>query len=262
MRTYGYLGWLAFRQQFTYRAANLAGLLTNIFFGILRASVMTALYASRTDVAGMDLQQAITYTALVQAIIAYLQLFHWWEVIYAVRNGDIGSDLLKPMNYYAFWLARDTGRAVAHLLVRGLPLVLAYTLIYDISVPQSLSQWLYAAVTLVLCLLVSFGWRFLVNLTAFWTPDARGIGRLAFGLSWFFSGFLMPLRFFPDWFVRFCDFTPFPSMVSAFTEVYLGASGSALYRIWSMQVFWALTLAIACQLVMRAGVRKLVIQGG
>ena len=36
------------------------------------------------------------------------------------------------------------------------------------------------------------------------------------------SGFFMPLRFMPDWFVRLCDLTPFPSMVNTIVEMYLG----------------------------------------
>lgn len=126
---------LGFQQQFSYRAANLAGLITNFFFGLLRASIMVALYAHRTDVAGISLQQAITYTALSQATIAYLSLFNWWPVMHAVRSGDIASDLLKPMNYFTFWWAQDIGRAIAHLLMRGITVMLAYTLLFSITVP-------------------------------------------------------------------------------------------------------------------------------
>ena len=100
-------------------------------------------------------------------------------------------------------------------------------------------------------------------MAAFWSPDARGIGRLAFGLSWFASGFLMPLRFFPDWFTRVCRWTPFPSMVNTLIEVYLGVlEGPALLGALLAQVAWFISLTIACKLVLRAGVRHLVIQGG
>ena len=254
---------LGFQQQFSYRAANLAGLMTNFFFGLLRASVMIALYAARTDVAGMSLQDAVTFTAFSQAIIAYLSLFNWWRVMLAVYSGEIASELLKPTNYFTFWLAQDIGRAIAHFLTRGLTIMAAYALFFKITVPQTVGQWLALAVTLVLSLLVSFGWRFLINLTAFWTPDARGIGRIAFGLSWFLSGFMMPLRFFPDWFVRLCHLTPFPAMVNTLLEVYLGLlEGRALLGALAQQVLWVIALFALCQLVMRAGVRKLVIQGG
>ncbi|MEA3339773.1 MAG: hypothetical protein U9R15_07390 [Chloroflexota bacterium] len=47
MRLFYELVKLSFRLQFTYRAANLAGLATNFIFGLLRAAVLVALYDAR-----------------------------------------------------------------------------------------------------------------------------------------------------------------------------------------------------------------------
>jgi ABC-2 type transport system permease protein len=263
MRLFWELCKLSFQRQLTYRAAALAGLATNFFFGLLRAAVMTALYGARREVAGLSLEAAITFTGLTQATIAFLSLFSWYDVMNSVYTGDISSDLLKPMSYFTFWLAQDLGRAVAALLMRGLTIMIAYALMFRITLPQGWQQWLALAVALLLSWLVSFSWRFLVNLAAFWTPNALGIGRFAFGLSWFLSGFLMPLRFFPDWFQRLCNLTPFPATINTVIEVYLGVlTGPELIQALLGQVLWVLILVTTGHLVLRAGVRKLVIQGG
>jgi ABC-2 type transport system permease protein len=263
MRLYWKLARQAFRLQMTYRAANLAGLATNFFFGLLRAAVLVALYGDRGSVSGLSLQAAVTYTGLSQATIACLMFFGWYEVMDAVHSGDIAADLLKPIDYFAHWLARDLGRAAASFLMRALTIMVAYAIAFDIVVPQTLGHWLLLATSLLLSIAVSFSWRFLVNLTAFWSPNARGIGRLAYGISWFTSGFLMPLRFFPDWFVRLCSLTPFPSVINTVIEVYLGVlDGPALLRALVVQALWFAALTVACKLVLRAGVRRLVIQGG
>jgi ABC-2 type transport system permease protein len=111
--------------------------------------------------------------------------------------------------------------------------------------------------------LVSFFWRFLVNLAAFWTPDARGIGRVAFTLSSLFAGFLMPMRLYPDWFVQFCNLTPFPALFSTTVEIYLGIrTGADLGLALLNQAVWVLIMALLALLVLRTGVRRLVIQGG
>ncbi len=263
MRLFWELARQAFRLQMTYRAANLAGLATNFFFGLLRAAVLIALYGDRGSVSGLSLQAAVTYTGLSQATIACLMFFGWYEVMDAVYSGDIAADLLKPIDYFAHWLARDMGRAAANFLMRALTIMVAYAIVFDIVVPRDLGHWLLMALSLLLSVAVSFSWRFLVNLAAFWSPDARGIGRLAYGLSWFTSGFLMPLRFFPEWFARMCRWTPFPSMINTVIEVYLGLlDGWALFRALLAQVLWFVALTVACKLVLRAGVRHLVIQGG
>jgi ABC-2 type transport system permease protein len=202
MRLFWEISKLAFQRQLTYRAATLAGLATNFFFGMLRASVLIALFHGRSEVAGMTINDAITFTGLTQAAIAFLSFFSWYEVMDSVYTGAVSSDMLKPMNYFNFWLAQDTGRALASFLLRGLTIMIAYAILFDISVPSSAEQWLAFVVVLLLSWLISFSWRFLVNLAAFWTPNALGIGRLFFILTWFLSGFFMPLRFLPAWFVK------------------------------------------------------------
>jgi ABC-2 type transport system permease protein len=263
MRLFWELAKLSFRLQLTYRTANLAGLATNFFFGLLRAAVLVALYGTRPQIEGMSLRAAITFTALSQAVISCLSFFGWWEVIQAVTSGDIAADLLKPVSYQGLWLARDLGRALASFLVRGVTIMLAYALVYDITVPQSAGHWALVATALLLGILASFAWRFLVNLAAFWVPDARGIARLAFTLSWFLSGFLMPLPFFPQWFIKLAYWTPFPSIVNTVIQVYLGTmTGPEIVRALLAQVFWTILLLTAGQIVLRAGVHRLVIQGG
>ncbi len=263
MRLFWELARLAFQRQLTYRAATLAGLATNFFFGMLRASVLLALYGTRQQVAGISTDGAVTYTGLTQAVIAFLSLFSWREVMESVYSGQIGADLLKPMNYFGFWLAQDLGRALASLLLRGLTIMLAYALFFGITLPQTTGQMIGLAIALFLGWLVSFAWRFLINLSAFWTPNAFGVVRFGFILSWFFSGFFMPLPFFPSWFVRLAYLTPFPHMVNAIVEVYLErATGVALLGTLLAQALWAVALIGLGQWVLRRGVRRLVIQGG
>ena len=263
MRLFWELVKLSFQRQLTYRAATLAGLATNFFFGLLRASVMIALYGTRQEVAGLSLEDAVTYTGLTQAAIAFLSLFSWYDVMNSVYTGAVSTDLLKPMSFFGFWLAQDLGRALASLLTRGLTIMIVYAAVFDITLPSRLGQWLALGVALGLSWLISFAWRFLINLAAFWTPNAVGVSRMAFSLTWFMSGFLMPLRFFPDWIVQIIYLTPFPHMVNAFIEVYLGlTTGPALLQLLLGQLLWAIILTGVGQWVLRAGMRRLVIQGG
>ncbi|MCB0123284.1 MAG: ABC-2 family transporter protein [Caldilineaceae bacterium] len=236
---------------------------TNFFFGLLRVAVMMALYGARTEVAGIDLQAAITYTGLAQAVIAYLSIFGWYDLMRSVNSGEVAADLLKPLSYFRYWLAVDLGRALVAFLLRGVTIMVVYALFFAITVPHGLLQWLALVAALVLGWLLSFAWRFLVNLAAFWSPNALGIGRFAFGIAWVLSGFFMPLRFFPTWAQTLCHLTPFPSMVNTTIEIYLGLlSGWGLLWALVVQCLWIGLLIGLCHITLRAGVRRLVIQGG
>ncbi len=52
-----------------------AGLATNLFFGLLRAVLLIALYGQRSEVNGLTVWGAVTYVGVTQAMIAYLSLF-------------------------------------------------------------------------------------------------------------------------------------------------------------------------------------------
>jgi ABC-2 type transport system permease protein len=136
----------AIQRQMTYRAATLAGLVTNFFFGLLRAAVLVALYRGSRQVAGMSVQDAITYTGLTQAIIAYLSFFGWYELAQSIYSGQVGADLLKPINLFTFWMGQDLGRALVQLVLRGLPLLAFYALAFGIATPNTAGQWLALAV--------------------------------------------------------------------------------------------------------------------
>jgi ABC-2 type transport system permease protein len=254
---------ISFQRHLTYREATLAGLVTNFFFGILRASILVALYGPLKEVAEITVQDAITYAALTQALIGYLSIFHWYDLMNSVYTGDISSDLLKPMGLFSFWLAQDLGRAIINFVFRGIVVLIGYSFIFDLVYPKGISQWMALGFSLILSWIISFTWRYLINLASFWTPNARGILRFFFVLSWFFSGFLMPLRFFPDWVAQLANVTPFPHMLNTTIEVYLNiVHGPELIRALIFQTLWAIGLFILGQIILKIGVRRLVILGG
>ena len=263
MRLFWEIARRAFHRQLTYRAAALAGLATNFFFGMLRVALMTALFASQDRVAGLDLAGAITFTGLTQAAIGFLSLFGWTDLMNTVHDGSVANDLLKPVGYYQIWLAQDSGRALAQLILRGVPMILAYAVLLGISYPTQAWQWLALLVTMLLGWLISFSWRFLVNLSAFWVPNAIGIGRFFVALAYFMSGFVIPLRFMPGWFVALCKATPFPHALNTMLEVYLGLlQGGELLAAILAQILWAAGLILAGQIVLKFGIRRLTIAGG
>ena len=263
MRLFIELAKRSFQRQLTYRAATFAALTTNFFFGMLRVAVMIALYGTQTNVNGISLRGAITFTGLTQALIGFLSLFGWYDLMNSIYTGAVATDLLKPMGYFNFWLAQDLGRAMGQFILRSLTIMAAYVVFIGITAPGDISQWIALVLSLSLAWLISFAWRYLVNLSAFWTPDARAVGRFGFLLLYFVSGFLMPLRFFPAWFSRLCEYTPFPYMVNTVIEVYLGVlKGSQLISALAIQVAWVIILFLICQWVLSIGTRRLVIQGG
>ncbi len=256
----------SFQRMMTYRAATIAGIATNFFFGLLRAYLFIAVFeaSGQAQIGGYTLRDAITYTALTQAIGTPIAILSWWwEVMRAIRSGEIVSDLTKPFHYFGFWLARDVGRATFHFIFRGLPIFLFFPFFFELTLPSSVTQWGLFFLSVVLAVFISFCWRFLVNLSAFWFLDAMGIGRFAWLVMTFLSGFIVPVAFFPEWLKFAVALTPLPAMINTPIEVYLGiAQGAGLWMALGSQLAWAIGMALLCAWVYRRGVQKLIIQGG
>lgn len=256
----------SFQRMMAYRAATIAGIATNFFFGLLRAYVFIAVFraSGQTQIAGYSLTDAITYTALTQALGMPIAILNWWwEVMRTIRSGEIVSDLTKPFHYFSFWLARDLGRAAFHFIFRGLPILPLFPLFFELTWPGSLAHWALFLLSVFLAVFISFCWRFFVNLSAFWFLDAVGIGRFAWLVMTFFSGFIVPVAFFPDWLKLAVTLTPLPAMVNTPIEVYLGiVQGAELWTALGSQLAWAVGMTLLCEWVYRRGVQRLIVQGG
>lgn len=252
----------AFRRNLTYRAATITGLITNVLFGLLRASVLLALLNGQSS-NGWNSSDVVTYVALTQAIMVFVSIFGWTDLMNAVYRGEIATDLLRPMSLFGFWFAQDVGRALSALLLRGCTILLISSLIFHIKIPSSFTQSLAFLMSLMLALTISFAFRFIVNLAAFWSPDARGFARFGWVIGMFASGFLMPLRFFPDWLQQVLNFTPFPHIMNTIIEIYVGSySGNQLLGVLLAQSFWAVTLVVLAQIILARASKRLVILGG
>src|SRR5919108_533637 len=264
MRLYWEVAKRAFQRQLAYRTANLAGLVTNAFFGYVRAAIFVASFVGRGgDIAGYDMRAAVTYTWVTQAMIMVVMLWGWWEIEKTIKSGDVISDLSKPFSFLGFWLARDVGRSIYYLGFRAAPIMLVGQVLFGLRWPSSPTVWVVFAVSAALALVISFGWRFLVNLSAFWLADARGIGTVAFTVVYFLSGLVVPLRLLPDALRGAVLALPFAGILQTPADVFLERiDGVELASALGLQLFWAAALLGAAQLGVVAATRRVVIQGG
>lgn len=252
-----------YRRFATYRAATFAGVVTNTVFGFMRAYVFVALYRGRSDVGGFDLRDTLTYTFLSQGLIMAVYLWGWWEIALGVRSGAIVTDFSRPIDYQLYWLAQDLGRSVYHALFRGVPPFILGALVFHLRLPQHPWTWFAFVVSVELAVCVSFALRFIVNLSAFWLLDYRGVGTIAQAAWTFFSGFVVPIAFFPGALRTVSQALPFAAMLTTPVEVFLEkAQGADLLGALAFQAGWALLLLLAGRLMLSAATRKVVIQGG
>ncbi len=253
----------SFQKHLTYRAANLAGIITNSFFGALYVAVYSAVFQGRATVGGLDVRDAVTYVILTQSLLMAMSAFGNRELSEAIIKGQIAADLSRPVDFYLYWAAIDLGRAAYYLIFRGVPTFVIGLILFHPRLPASLAS----AVGFVLCALsgmaVSFVFRFIPNCLAFWTTDARGINYLVNTLILFFAGFIVPLNFFPAGLQAVALMLPFAGLANLPVNVYLGKlSGAELARALAVQLAWVALLVLGGRFVLRRVVTRLTVHGG
>ncbi|HUO12925.1 MAG TPA: hypothetical protein VMU37_09235 [Caulobacteraceae bacterium] len=268
-----YLAVFAGRFQLTlqYRAAAFAGFITQCWFGIIRILIFAAFYAGGAAHAPMSLANAIAYTWLGQAFLAFLPWNADPDVTEMVRSGAIAYERLRPVDTYAWWFARALALQVARVLPRAaLMLIFAMVLIPMVG----LRKWAWpppsspeAAALFALSALGMMGLSAAITLvinimmTAMLTD--RGPSTLAAPLVNLFSGMVVPLAFFPDAVRPWLRAQPFAGLVDIpFTIYFGGLSGWSALGAIAFQFGWIAALVVGGKIWLDRVMRRLVVQGG
>ncbi|MFI9603630.1 ABC transporter permease [Streptomyces sp. NPDC004069] len=252
-----------FRRYATYRAATAAGVFTNTAFGLILVYTYLALWDVRPHLGGYDQAQAVTYVWLGQAFLAALAIGGGGvedELMERIRTGDIAVDLYRPADLQLWWLSADAGRAMFQLVGRGVLPFAFGALFFPVHLPSDPVTWLAFLGAVPLALLVGFGIRFLVALSAFWLLDGAGVAQMAWLAGYFCSGMLLPLNVFPGALGEVVRALPWSSLLQAPADILLGHADPL--DTYVFQGAWAVALLGAGRLVQSAATRRVVVQGG
>lgn len=264
MRVYALIARLTFRRFSTYRAAVLGGIGANTVFGVVKAFILTAVWHTKPNIGGYDLSDALTYTFLGQALIEPMAMFGGgFDLAERIRTGDVATDLFRPVDFQAYWLAQDFGRASFGLFSRGLVPFTVGALIFPLRIPTDPRLWAAFLLAFVFGLCVSFAIRYLVALTVFWLMDDKGVNGIVVTTGQVLSGMIMPLVMFPSALGALARALPFASVLQVPADVLLGKrTGTALLGAYAFEIAWAVALLAAGRYITLLARRKVVAQGG
>ena len=117
--------------------------------------------------------------------------------------------------------------------------------------------------SVLLAVVVAFSGTFLINLTAFWLTEIRGITLLWMITSGLLCGLYLPVPWFPELLRTIATWSPFPSMLQQPIDILAGrVVGAGIVASLAIQLFWVAALIGLGQVVLRAGRRRLEVQGG
>jgi ABC-2 type transport system permease protein len=180
-----------------------------------------------------------------------------------VQTGDIARELLYPVSLPGTLFARGLGNAIFSLLLRGLLTLAAMSLIFRVSWDVESARLGLFVLFLLAGFVIQFLLSFQVDMLAFWVYETTALHYIKNAIADFFSGSLIPLWFYPSWIMGVLNILPFKNTVYvpvAFLVGELPLSAAPFQFLVSLG--WCVLLTATSALMWRAGLKKVVINGG
>jgi viologen exporter family transport system permease protein len=260
-----------FRMLLQYRAAALAGLWTQIFFGLVLLMIYEAFYRSTMLRQPMTFAEIVTYVWLGQALLAMLPWNADAEIRAMIRSGAVAYELCRPIDLYSLWYVRAIALRTAPTILRAVPMCLIAAVVlpliglgeWRLASPPSVASAAAFGVTLVCTLLLGCALTTLINISLLWTISGEGTVILLTALVTFLSGMIVPLPLFPDWAQPVVQALPFAGLVDLPFRVFTGhIPAGAVAFVLQRQIFWTIALVVFGRWLLSQGMRRVVVQGG
>jgi ABC-2 type transport system permease protein len=254
-----------------YRAAALAGVATQIWWGFIKIMVLEVFFRANPAASPMSYEAAIGYVWLGQAFLAMLPWNLERELADLVRSGNVAYELVRPVDLYGYWYGRVLAFRLASAALRCAPIflfagvVLAHTPLasWALGWPPSLAAGLAFVAAVAAAFLLSAAINTFVQITLLWTLSGEGVSRILPAFVVVFSGMVVPLPFFPDWAQPFLRALPFRSVCDVPHRLYTGdlAAAQAGPEL-AFTLAWTFAFVGAGRLLLSRGMRRVVVQGG
>ena len=263
MRPYAAVLSARFRVLLQYRAAALAGLGTQLFWGAIRVMILTAFYRSTTGDMPMSLQETVNYVWLGQALLLLIPWRIDPDVQQLIRSGNVANELVRPVDLYWLWFWRAVAMRTAPVMLRALPLWTVALLFFGLEAPASAASLAAFGLSALAGVALSSAVTMILTITIFWTLSGDWIRPLANAVTTLLAGLIVPLPLFPDSVQTLLTVLPFRGLMDVPVRIYMGhiPPGEALLHI-AGQAAWVVVLVIAGRLLLRRASRAVVVQGG
>lgn len=263
MRAYVAIFSARFRALLQYRAAALAGLATQAFWGLVRVMIYGAFYAASTRAQPMTLDEVVTYVWLTQALLMVLPWRPDPDVEALIRSGNVAYELVRPVDLHSLWLARAAAQRTAPALLRCVPMVTLALLFFGLALPAGPASALAFAVSVLAAITLSAALTTLLSVSLLVTLHGRGVHVLTVSVVNLFSGVIVPLPLLPEWIQPLSWVLPFRGLMDTPARLYMGhLPPQAALAAVGHQLLWAAILVLAGRWLLARALRRVVVQGG
>ena len=258
---------LRFITSLQYRKAALAGIATQLFFGLVYIMVYLAFYESSSSNGPMDINELVSYLWLNQALFSLTYMFYKDDEIFnMIKNGNIAYELLRPKKIYFMWFSKIIAQRLSNVTLRFLPVIIVAFLLpypYGLSLPLSFMHFIMFLITLFVGVLLMTSINTLYHVLTLSTLNEKGITNIFMAVADILSGGVIPIPFFPGFLQVVANILPFRYVSDLSFRLYSGNIGikDGLQQML-IQIVWFIIIVLIGVIVLKKSLKKVVIQGG
>lgn len=240
------------------------------FFGVVplvgTIFIWQAIFRERgADINGYDFGRMVYYFMLILLVENLVTPTEdEWQIATDIREGQINSFLIKPMNYLFYRFGLFLSSRLLYTVVTILPVIAVFVIFRRyVTLPDAVLTYALSLVSLAMAAVLQFLISFALAMFAFWILEISTIVFILYSFEYFLSGRLFPLDIMPHWFQYAVKWLPFTYELYFPVAVFMGEiKGKALGQGLMIQAGWVLVLYLFATAMWRAGIRKYESVGG
>lgn len=218
-----------------------------------------AILKSRSEIFGYDQSLLLTYILGTSVLSALVLGSRSQQIGSEIAQGDLSNYLLKPINYFLYWLSRDLADKLLNLFFVFIELALIIWLLKPplVSLPNPSIIFTFIIIS-ILAMLIYFFFSFLISSFTFWYPEYDGwpLRFFIFMIIEFLAGGLFPLDILPEFAFKIFRLLPPAYFLYYPMQIYLNRlSANELTAVISTMIFWFLALYLLARFVWRKGLK-------
>jgi len=258
-RLYRALAAKAYARNIQYRGSHLLHNFASAAFGYLYACIWIGLGRDHSlgDYGTIGMLHYITFTQTSLWVASFTTM--GLGIPQSVRTGQIALDLMRPVHLFAHLMAKEWGQIAYQFLYKSIPIYIVMQLALGLTpidggrtLPLALTA-LAGAAYMAICM------NYMMGISALWTTESSWLYWGNQALMNLLAGFFIPLEWLPGWLQTVAWASPYPFMLYAPTQFYLG-KGDPVLLLGTLA--WCAALTLLCLLSTKALRHKVEVQGG
>ena len=187
-----------------------------------------------------------------------------WQVAADIREGQMNSFLIKPVNYLVYRLALFVSNRLLYSLVTLPVVVIIFASFHRYLVwPSSSAIWILTMVSVLFAGLLQFMIAYSVALFAFWMLEISTVVFIIYSFEYFLSGHMFPIGFLPPAMQAVLKFLPFQYEIYFPIAIFMEkVHGTELWEGLFIQFCWVLLIALGANTLWQQGLKRYQAYGG